>query len=180
MTTFFAWYLKSADINATLSLKGNTETVRNETSMCKQPIQRRARSNRLQKHTRPVTDTLNSHTITNTWPWGLLKEPSTLNFQQLTIKQIRGQTVKLTLHNSCWMTRTSWNVPSEMKLSRIYTPTTATAGALGLSDILKEYCVQCSISAVWVIWEKKAEELSNPRLSRLRSAHCGGQNIHFS
>lgn len=151
MTTFFAWYLKSADINTTLGLKGNTETMRNETSMCKQPIQRRAHSNRLQKHTRPVTDTLNSHAITNTWPWGLLKEPSTLNFQQLMIKQIRGQTVKLTLHNSCWMTRTSWNVPSEMKLSRIYTPTTATAGALGLSDILKEYCVQCWISAVWVI-----------------------------
>lgn len=68
MTTFFAWYLKSADINTTLGLKGNTETMRNETSMCKQPIQRRAHSNRLQKHTRPVTDTLNSHTITNTWP----------------------------------------------------------------------------------------------------------------
>lgn len=124
----------------------HTETMRYETIMRKRPIRCRSLSNRLQKHTRPVTDMLNFHTNTNTWPRGVLKEPRTLNLQQLQYRSLHDQTnqVKLTLHNSCWMILTSRNVPSETKLSRIYNPTTAAAG---LADILKDYCVQCWISA---------------------------------
>lgn len=66
--------------------------MRNETIMCKQPIHCRSRSNRLQKHTRPVTDMLNFHTNTNTWPRGVLKEPRTLNLQQLQYHSLHDKT----------------------------------------------------------------------------------------
>ncbi len=144
------------------------------------------------KHTRLVTDMLNSHKHQHMTLRHLKGARALLTFSNFSVfhfmikhswcLRIGGQTVKLTLHNSRRMTRTSWYVPSDRKLSRIYTLTT---GTLGLNDILKHYCVQCWSSAAWLLWrtpEKKAEneELSRPHLSRLRSAHCGGQNIRFS